>query len=553
MQWVPAGQEANFLAALAQIEDFSFFDLHGFLDRMPTSWQRRMSVPPAVDTLVRRVCRRDRHQIPLSSRWWSEGKSLISLAKKTGIDEGQLACEALQGIAEEERLGSAADLFYMASLAAHASSPDDAASALRFALDEMDSALDVDDGDGSWRDELMPSGTLVEVIADYLWSMMGSPEVKRRWRAAHAVRCLVRWAPECVLQRLCQDALRGKIAAMQDHRLPFYQLHAEEWLLVALARVAIDAPVCLGASAEFLTHKARPQEKHARLRSLAANTLVRLHEGGIFSQTLNEFERLKAINADRSSVLAPRPVETKAVGDEGGRLFFHYESRDSLLRPLSSAFKISEDDANKRLEPIMRMLATDEIGNLVSTDPRRERGIIRNDDRRGRHARHQDDWSSYLSGHAVMTLCGQLLDGDTPGKGDEGYFSPAHFLKRQGLSSPAGGRWAADRRSAVPSSCRLIATTPDKDWLAQINQVDPEALVDLADDLCIWGRWTGAERFSSKIRVGYERTGLTRNGTGAIAGARVSRRSPRSPAAGYKRSIRDWLSRLCPSGLGRGP
>ncbi|WP_284324914.1 hypothetical protein [Cypionkella aquatica] len=509
-KWVPAGKEAGYLAALAQMDEFSLYELFELLDRIPTTWLARMAVPAAMEALVRTVVRRSPYQITFAS-WWMKDQTMAKLAKMIRTTEASLAQDALQTIAEEERLGSAADLFHIASLAAHACTPDDAASALGFALAEMDDALNVDDGDGPWRQELVPQGTVIEVLSDYLWSMLGSPDVKRRWRAAHAVRCLVRWGPECVLQRLCQDVSTGKIAALQDHRLPFYRLHAEEWLLVALERVAVDAPQCASASVGFLAQKVKPDEKHARLRGLAAGILQRLNDAGIIDITSEELARLGSINTDRSRPSVPKPEEALANVEKGGRLYFHYDSRDSLLRPLSSAFKINEDDASKRLEPIMRKLATNEVGNVLATDPRRERGIIRNDDYHGRRGRQPDDWWAYISRHAVMTLCGQLLDGDTPGNGNDGYFGPAGFLARQGLSSPKGSTWAADRREAVPNSCRLITSVPSNAWLAQISEVDPEALVELSDELCIWGRWTA--RSGSLLRSVTVSSALVSRGT----------------------------------------
>jgi hypothetical protein len=54
-----------------------------------------------------------------------------------------------------------------------------------------------------------------------------------------------------------------------------------------------------------------------------------------------------------------------------------------------------------------------------------------------------------------MVLCGQLLDGDTPGQSANDYFGPDHFLDYQKLSSEDDATWAADRRCPVPISCRL--------------------------------------------------------------------------------------------------
>ncbi|WP_454274870.1 hypothetical protein [Roseovarius sp. MBR-154] len=485
---IPVGQEASFLQALSQIESFDLYDLSELLGRLPASWNSRLSVPPALRSLVISIFRHDPFRIPFSA-WWAPSCTLRGIAERAGVDVALLAGEALAAIATEEHLGSASDLFHTASLAAYACEPSGARAALKFALDEMEDVLHQDDGDGPWNEALRPEGPVEAAATDYLWSMLGSPDASRRWRGAHAVRGLVRWGPSTVLQRLMMNAVNGAVSAFQDGALQFYRLHASEWLLVAIQRVAVDAPARVAAASSLLDFWSCPKAKHAKIRGLAAGIALSLHRSGVAIRSHEDVERLSMINADRSNPDAPAPGKRREGGEE--RFFFDYDSRDHFLRSLASSFQISEDDAEARLEPIMRALATDGTGVVVKEDVRGTRGMFRWDGRRDRLAQRRDGWNAYLSKHAVMVLCGHLLDGDSPGRGDEErYFSPAHFLENHGLASGSGEIWTADRRRHVPLGCRLTVRTPEKEWLAQVDEIEPSCLTDTGGELCVWGNWT---------------------------------------------------------------
>lgn len=497
---IPVGQEADFLKALAQVEGFDLYDLSELLDRLPTNWSSRMSVPPAVRSLAAAVCRREPDRIPFSA-WWAPNCTLSSIAERAGTEGALLANEALSTIAAEEHLGSAGDLFHIASLAAYACGQLSAQAALQFALDEMEEVLDKDDGDGPWHETLRPEGSVSAAVADYLWSMLGSVDASRRWRGAHAVRSVVRWGPSTVLQRLCVNAVNGAVPAFQDGRLSFYHLHALEWLFIAIYRVAVDAPNRVVVANAVLDVWTGPTVKHAKIRGLAARIALSLHRSGAAIRSDDDIERLSNINEDRSNPGAPPPEKGRQDGQK--RFFFDYDSRDHFLRSLKSAFQISEDDAEARLEPIMRALATNDTGEVVMEDARGSRGMFRGDSRRDRLAQRRDDWRAYLSKHAVMVLCGQLLDGDSPGRGgEEWYFSPAHFLGNHGLATGSGETWTADRRGPIPLNCRLIVHPPEGDWLARVDAVELSDLTDTDREICVWGSWVArAGRLIRRVRV----------------------------------------------------
>ena len=105
-------------------------------------------------------------------------------------------------------------------------------------------ALDLPEefADGSWRVDLATDEEPLPSIAGLLWMRLGSPSAADRWRAAHAVRRLAAMGHGEVIDALAARFDSEKAGPFQDQQLPFFCLHARFWLLLALARIAIDRP-----------------------------------------------------------------------------------------------------------------------------------------------------------------------------------------------------------------------------------------------------------------------------------------------------------------------
>ena len=96
--------------------------------------------------------------------------------------------------------------------------------------------------DGPWTRGMYPSGEMSTIASGLVWQLFGSPRATDRWRAAHSVRCFARLGRWRVIDELAGKLLSTDSKAFGAPELPFYYLHARLWLLIALARVALDFP-----------------------------------------------------------------------------------------------------------------------------------------------------------------------------------------------------------------------------------------------------------------------------------------------------------------------
>jgi hypothetical protein len=138
------------------------------------------------------------------------------------------------------------------------------------------------------------------LVAGLIWFCLGSPQAAERWRAAHAVRTLARFGRWRVIDELF-DRLNGSDAgAFQDPRLPFFVIHARQWFLLAIARIAIDFPVEIAHHAKELEAIAFDETfphlalREAARRALFACLITDTSEG---ADALRE--RLKAIHVSK--------------------------------------------------------------------------------------------------------------------------------------------------------------------------------------------------------------------------------------------------------------
>ncbi|MBP1807654.1 hypothetical protein [Rubellimicrobium aerolatum] len=519
---VPAGTEADALNAIRDLSTLEMYDLLGVLEAVPAPWFTRVSVPGALRSLVVAVCRRQPFRVPLAGSWWE--RDLGGIAQVAGLEASDLARETLGAIGQLDDLGGAGELFYIANLVCQALTDAQAEDLLNFALNEVEGLLEPGDGDGPWHEGLKPPRDVEGALAGYLWSMLGSPDARRRWRGAHAVRCAVRWLDGRFLRHLLAYAEEGAAEPFQDQRLPFYRLHALQWLLFALDREACERPHSLLPAVPFLSQMAVPDMAHVILRGMAARILLRLDDAGTISHDTVERRRLRDINGEQTRQ-SPRP-ELESVAEDPDRLgppYFDYGHRDDLLRPLASAFELSEDESERRVKPIMRELAG--AGADVSQDPRGRLGLFRDQGYRRGRSTVLDTWSAYLSYHSVMVLCGRLLDGAQYSRTRDRYWSPSRFLESEGLSDEQACRWHADRRDSIPLECRLQAAVSDSEWPQSVDDVDVSSFARSGQRIALWGRWTaGQARLRQMVSVS---TALVnRSGSDALVRALRSFKNP---------------------------
>lgn len=190
--------------------------------------------------------------------------------------------------------------------------------------------------DGEWEEGIYPSGDTKEIAASLVWLKLGSPLAADRWRAAHSVRRFAKLGRWDVIDLLVLKIHLDNAHPFQAPELIFYQQYARLWLLIALARVAIDHPKELGKHADTLKNIAFNKEfPHVLMRNFAARIVQTCTEKGNLKLSVQDRKNLDAVNKSPYPRLKERVRESR-----GGTL---YETRPDGIPEPSLEFSLDYD------------------------------------------------------------------------------------------------------------------------------------------------------------------------------------------------------------------
>ena len=293
-----------------------------------------------------------------------------------------------------------------------------------------------------------------------------------RWRAAHCVRLLIGLGCVEELQAL-HDYATGEMshAAFVDARLPFYDKHALQWLLVALARAAQN-PVGRQSMDPFVPLLRRVlfrDPPHVVMQASAKVALTELVSAGSVTLTAEEQAVCERMNipigsvrtrwsdrvAGRTGVGGFAGAGTDGVGrDQQPVTFkFFFDFAEYWCEPLAKAFGLSGDDIERRAAEMVAGRWKIRSGQKLP-DPRRTAGLYQNQNT----YIHKYEWPEvedlrfYIAVHALWTVAGDLL-ASHPVHHDEDHDKDL-FTQWLGefLISRDDDRWLADRRDPSPDS-----------------------------------------------------------------------------------------------------
>lgn len=335
-----------------------------------------------------------------------------------------------------------------------------------------------------------------EAIARFLFAYLGDPDVRLRWRAAHAVRRLARLHEVPTLKALvAQYGRRDEPAFREQAAGPFYWLAARLWFAVAWDRVAAETPKIGKLGAERLLEIARDESfPHLLLRSFAKDSCEKLLKAGCLQLSNEELSRLRRV--DRSG-LPTKPAAERGPGDprgvpDAGRRF-PFDETDTIpywYQPVVSSFaRVGQGQFLQEAERwIVEVWGHDENADRATAE--RQRG-------RFRYPRHGstshfhgsvptlESLRRHLEWHAMWCAAGQLLKSEPLVAAEEGslasLYSLEDRLERNKLTAPP--LWSADLLCAIPrqSSDELSRKLPVAQWQrAAAEAAGPDRL--LPDD-----------------------------------------------------------------------
>ncbi|WP_066452619.1 NACHT domain-containing protein [Castellaniella caeni] len=360
-----------------------------------------------------------------------------------------------------DSLGGNAWLALAAKLASDVSDSAIAEGLERF-LANTDEKLPPEVGDGPWDARFAVPSDEAVFVAGLVWARLGHPVAAMRWRAAHAVRRLVVAGRLDVIERLIDRFESTSSLPFGDAKLPFYVMHAQLWMLIALARVAKDAAHSFVPHRAFFERIAFSAEfPHVVMRTFAIDVLREL------APALAPEEREALIAKLGLANQSSFPSAPRADYRE-----FRYAPRPDASPQLEDGFHLDYDFNKYQVERLCHVFACPgwEVEDRISAWVRRWDTTVRGMYDCPRGGSDDASWSSgyvpdrdryggYLGWHALMLVAGELLATRVVVGEDWGGDAWAAFLKEYTLSR-SDGLWLADLTDPFPLDLTKEAGMP---------------------------------------------------------------------------------------------
>ncbi len=508
---VPVGSELLFVNAVTNSQKVSLYILESIFEQIPESWWQKISFKRNKKKIFTDICHQ--HGTSLLSNTYSYKHHLENFFEKYDISEQLIATAIIQGLVGGQDILYPGLLFALVKLLARMLSKDDAEQAFEYSLERLELFIDETHAGGEWEDNLAPPTDLTEAYTGMVWATLASPHAKARWQATHCVRQLGELGCENEISALIAWMNRGKPNAFIDIGLPFYELHAQQYLLIALTRIAVDNPNILLPHAEFLKHLALTGTPHVLIRHFAAKTAL-LIEDRLPStydtqtkkklQTVNAspFPKLKLERNTNNSQKTPWDIE----GDEGTheRIHFGWDFERYWYEPLGDAFNVSSKQVQDIADKLIRKEWKQNVTGYID-DPRAAQWRNRQHDYSISHSHgsypKSDNLRFYYFYHAMFCVAGKLLEAmpivrygnDWQENNKWKYWFNRHTLTLN------DDRWLADTLDPEPLQYRhwFDELEKNKDWRWQVMPNDFLDVLIYQDrlnkGLNIGGRWSYAK------------------------------------------------------------
>ena len=418
--------------------------------------------------------------------------------------------------------------------------------------------------DGAWKAGCCPADN-TEIAAGLIWRILGSPYAVKRWHAAHCIRRFAKFGRWGIIDKVVAAFGKKTAEPFQAPELDFYYLHARLWLLIALARAAIDHPDEVARYKDlFLTIIMDKDEPHVLMRHFAARALIACVDRCKLS--LDEDTIRIVRNIDKS----PHPRLRKR---NRNRKDFDHACMNPVPEP-SSCFYLDYDFNKYDVDNLGRVFGRDywELDNMIS-------GIVHKIDlsmtqinegreRKSRVQGHHKMTSRFhyyreqLGWHALFIAAGKLLAAH-PVTDDELLYEDdpwGEWLGGYGLTCK-DGFWLSDGTDRTPEdiSLRLLesnsegpAITGDQKKIMRLAGLEDKKCV--GKELIVEGGWyscDGVEIRLSSALVSHEKA--VQSARKLIHEKFMSMRLPCFRDDKYQRSNNNdylpWI--VCPSGESR--
>ena len=478
---IQADQVQDLIDALFSFEKINHYQCRQVLASIFGKWKNKVSFRKKWPYIINRFGRKYANKL-LSSYIFRDSLEELDLDEDS-LD--QLRKGIFEGLIEGQEFNSSSLFFGSVSQTVAFVSADEARILLDYGLSRFEIHIDEDFGDGPWHEWLLVSDQMNQSLAGFIWSALGSPHSQTRWKACHVIRALADFSCSQVIDSLISWLDRDYVGAFGSKKFPFYELHARQYLLIALARVSIDYPeLLMHHKSVFLKHSF--EEPHLFIQKSSADIALRIE----FAYP-NTYERsditllekigkseLEAIERERGDLRNSYLPEQGAVGDAQGYVSA-FDFKEYWYEPLGRVFGISADQVDELCADIVVNEWNLGTEFRYDSDPRRDlwnRPAGRETWYNKSDYPKTDTWHFYRSYHSMLSIASKLIKNMPVVSINDSWYddSPWDDWLSRHILSRSDGKWLADCRGPVPLDRPKWTLREDKfeDWRTDFQDQD---------------------------------------------------------------------------------
>ncbi len=482
MNRLNAAKFEEFINILLASPQISRYDVQEVLESIPHEWRQKVSFPSKLEAIIRKFS--ERYAYELSNSYGFD--SLVRAIKADEKLETIIIDGINAGLVNTKDLDSGETFFAYAKLSARCVTETEASHLLDYALQRFELHIDSDAADGEWSDWLDVPENINHNLAGIIWSALGSPRATERWNATHCIRKLVEFNCSPVIDEVMTWAEHDRVDAFGSRLFPFYNLHARQYLLIALARASKDHPDRLTKYNSLLKKFALGSD-HILIQKFASDVCLNIESaflGTFDSQTIEALSyttksRFDVKNENRHQFQTESYWHLNKLIDENVEYHFAWDFERYWYQPLGDVFGISERQVEDIAAAVLVKEWKNNFDGKYQSDPR---AIIWNRNSSERETWHDhgsypkaDNLDFYLCYHAMLVVASRLLQrmpvltsSYEDGNAFENWLS-RHLLTR------SDGKWLADYRDPVPvvrPSSILSERQSFEEWKSAIADLD---------------------------------------------------------------------------------
>ena len=501
---VPFGFRAQYVRTICKMENFYFYWKLDELKECKQSWSES-SV--ALDQIYRELAISliQFHADDLVDDGILSGYLINTISDITSVPVAELVLELIKIFARLDNPVSGAIWLAFASFICPRADEGHGQPALKRLLGSDAAKLADNVVDGDWKNGLYPENNITSIATGFVWRMLGAPTAESRWRAAHSIRCFARFGRWEIVDSLVEHINSKTAGAFQASELEFYYLHARLWMLIALARIALDYPAEISKYKDVLLSIATEKnDPHVLMRHFAARALLSCIDAGNLDLPTRIVRRLR--NAD----LSPHPRLKGKLRDRGN----FYQGRPASVPEPKYVFHLDYDFRKYEVDGLGRIFGIScwEVADMMSAIVEKLDPTISNMyEPGGRESRARSSLSTryhtygqQLGWHALFFAAGKLL-ATFPLTGDPWYETDpwGEWLGRYGLTR-GDGLWLSDGTDKTPLDTvdtllkmrkKDLAITGEQEKLLQLAGLSSR----VGKELVIEGTWFSADDIKVSI------------------------------------------------------